>query len=172
MAIVARAVIAISAAAGLAVASQAPEFAQQYRQRLGGAVDELRVVVADFDADAGRSGLARADAMAQMLAAPTGFIRDRGASMARTVARYERLSAQLATLDSTAAIGRPLVVLRDPDRRIAKAAWAVFEPAMPLTAPGMVYGGIGALVCGFVAGIAAGAWRRMRRRRRRKAMAR
>ena len=33
------------AAAGLVSASQMPEFAQQYRQRLGGAVEELRVVV-------------------------------------------------------------------------------------------------------------------------------
>ena len=44
------------------VASQAPEFGQQYRQRLGGAIDELNRVVARFDEDArrpGRSGTAR-----------------------------------------------------------------------------------------------------------------
>ena len=35
---------------GLAVTmSQFPEYAQQYTQRLGGAVDELRVVTEDFD---------------------------------------------------------------------------------------------------------------------------
>ena len=41
--------------AGALTLSQAPEFAQQYRQRLGGALDELRRVVADFDADAAKS---------------------------------------------------------------------------------------------------------------------
>ena len=31
------------------LASQGPEFSQQYRQRLGGAIDELNRVVARFD---------------------------------------------------------------------------------------------------------------------------
>ena len=33
------------------VLSQTPEFAQQYRQRLGGAVDELQRIVLQFDDD-------------------------------------------------------------------------------------------------------------------------
>ncbi|MBR7518809.1 DUF2937 family protein, partial [Mycobacterium tuberculosis] len=40
-----------------ATLSQAPEFAQQYRQRLGGAVDELQTIIARFSADAARLGL-------------------------------------------------------------------------------------------------------------------
>ena len=41
---------------GLAlVLSQFPEYAQQYTQRLGGAVDELRVITEDF----GRGAAAR-----------------------------------------------------------------------------------------------------------------
>ena len=42
---------------GAALATQAPEFAQQYRQRLGGAIDELRGMVAQFDAEASFCGL-------------------------------------------------------------------------------------------------------------------
>ena len=49
-----RLAVGIAAAAGALTASQLPEFAQQYRQRLGGALEELRQVVADFDADAER----------------------------------------------------------------------------------------------------------------------
>ena len=45
------------------VFSQAPEYAQQYRQRLGGAIDELKQVVADFNADAEREGLQTDDAL-------------------------------------------------------------------------------------------------------------
>ena len=48
----------VSLTGGLA-ASQAPELAQQYRQRLGGALDEITQVVADFDADAAQNGLRR-----------------------------------------------------------------------------------------------------------------
>ena len=42
----------IAGIGGLALAivlSQFPEYAQQYTQRLGGAVDELRVITEDFD---------------------------------------------------------------------------------------------------------------------------
>jgi hypothetical protein len=38
-------------------ASQVPEFAQQYRQRLGGAIDELARVIGEFDSDAARMNL-------------------------------------------------------------------------------------------------------------------
>ena len=43
--------------------SQLPEFAQQYRQRLGGAVDELRTIVQRFDADAQAAGMDRTQAL-------------------------------------------------------------------------------------------------------------
>ena len=46
-----RLALAIGLVCGL-LGTQAPEFAQQYRQRLAGAVDELSRVVATFDAEA------------------------------------------------------------------------------------------------------------------------
>ena len=39
--------------------SQLPEFAQQYRQRLGGALDELNRMIAQFDAEASGQSLTR-----------------------------------------------------------------------------------------------------------------
>jgi hypothetical protein len=39
-----------------ALFGQAPEFAQQYAQRLGGAIDELDRIVRHFDEDSRRSG--------------------------------------------------------------------------------------------------------------------
>lgn len=42
---------ALGVLAGI-VGTQGPEFAQQYGQRLAGTVDELRRVVAGFEADA------------------------------------------------------------------------------------------------------------------------
>ncbi len=46
-----------------AVTSQAPEFSQQYRQRLNGAQDELRQVIEAFDADAANNNLSRENAI-------------------------------------------------------------------------------------------------------------
>ena len=47
-------VVGLMGGAGLA---QFPEYAQQYTQRLGGALDELSRVVADFDRSAAATGL-------------------------------------------------------------------------------------------------------------------
>ena len=63
MGFLSRSFTGLVAAAGLASASQMPEFAQQYRQRLGGAVEELRVVVEDFDRDAQNSQMTRRQAI-------------------------------------------------------------------------------------------------------------
>jgi hypothetical protein len=48
-----RLALAIAVLAGL-IGSQGPEFAQQYRQRLGGALEELHRIIAEFDAEAQR----------------------------------------------------------------------------------------------------------------------
>ncbi len=142
----AKAITAISAAAGLAAFSQLPEFSQQYAQRLGGAISELRVVVADFDRDAANSQLTREDALDQMLGSPTQFARDRGASMNRTITRYYLLSNQKAGIETADPLMRPLYVLQTPDAALVEGTWEDFQPALPITTPGAVYGGIGALL--------------------------
>jgi hypothetical protein len=51
-----RLALAIALLAGL-IGTQGPEFAQQYRQRPGGAVEELDRIVAEFDAEVQRESL-------------------------------------------------------------------------------------------------------------------
>lgn len=154
-----------AAAAGLAALSQAPEYAQQYRQRIGGAIDELRTVVADFDNDAAASGLSRDRALDQMLRSSERFPRDRGESMIRTVTRFETLSAQKLAMDNAHPITRPLFVLRNPDAQVMQGAWEDFTPAVPLTSSGAVYGGIGALIAVILARLGIGTTRVAGRRR-------
>ncbi len=146
MGIISKGVTGVFAAGGLALLSQAPEFAQQYRQRLGGAIDELRIVVADFDADAQKSQLSREQALEQMLGSPTPFSRDRGASMSRTISRLDALAGQQALMEKAHPVTRPLFVLQNPDQTVIKGAWEIFEPALPFTLPGAVYGGVGAFL--------------------------
>lgn len=162
--------IAISAVLGLGIFSQAPEFAQQYRQRMGGAIDELRTVVEDFDRDAENSRMNRQSALDTLDRSDDRFLRDRSSSMRGTISRYERLAEQLRRLDAAGPLSRPLIVARNPDAQIAAAAWQSYEPALPLTAAGAGYGAAGALMLGLLArlGIAAGAGaRRLRSGRRR-----
>ena len=90
---------AITLAGGLAVGagtSQFPEFSQQYAQRLGGAVDALSEVVADFDTSAAVEGLSRSEALEQMIGAD--FIERRRADMERTFDRHAVLTEDLRLL--------------------------------------------------------------------------
>jgi len=136
----------VTLAGGLAGAtglSQFPEYSQQYLQRLGGAVDELSRVVADFDASAAAEGLSREAALAQMVG--TDFVERRRDDMARTITRHDRLSADLAALRGTSPFARAAQPQRFTDREIAARAWDDFKPAVPVTFEGLSFAGIGFL---------------------------
>jgi hypothetical protein len=127
--------------AGALTTSQFPEFSQQYLQRLGGAVDALGEVVADFDASAAASDLTRREALAQMQGTP--FLKRRGADMARSFARYERLRADLVVLQGQGPFMRAYNAARFTDTEIAKAAWTAYQPAVPVNFEGLVFAGLG-----------------------------
>ncbi|MEM1037987.1 MAG: DUF2937 family protein [Pseudomonadota bacterium] len=131
---------------GFSLTSQGPEFAQQYRQRLGGAVEELKTVVADLDRDAAAVAISRAQALQQMSQSSDPFTRSRGESMTNTVTRFEALTQQQAQLRVSAPVWRPLVVFQSMDTKITSDAYSAFEPAVPLTVSGVFWGLAGALL--------------------------
>src|SRR5215217_3313323 len=92
---------------GLALTlSQFPEYAQQYTQRLGGAVDELRVITEDFDRAALAGGLDRSAALARYNASNDDFLAGRGSSMTATFQRYDKLRETLAQIQNAGPIER------------------------------------------------------------------
>ncbi len=90
-------VLAGALVGGLTV-SQYPEYAQQYHQRLGGAVEELSLVIESFDEDAKSQGLDRQEALARYDASSDTFLVERGQSMTQTISRYENLFSHLSPL--------------------------------------------------------------------------
>lgn len=144
------------ACVGLAAASQLPEFAQQYRQRLAGAVEELRVVVSDFDKDAENSGVTRKQALDSLSQSKEKFPRERGISIRKTISRFEALEQQQNSIEKAEPVSRPLFMLSSPDEALLRGTWEIFEPAVPLNAPGAMWGGFGALIFGFLARIPIG----------------
>ena len=146
--------------AGAAGMSQFPEFSQQYVQRLGGAVDELSRFVEDFDADAAALGLSRAVAL-EDLAKGGEMGQLRAATMGQTLARHERLSGDLNTLQAAGPFTRAYRATRLSDREIATRAWEVYKPALPLTFEGASFAGIGFLGGLAVLGILIALFRRV-----------
>ena len=138
---------AITLAGGLAVGagtSQFPEFSQQYAQRLGGAVDALSEVVADFDTSAAVEGLSRSEALEQMIGAD--FIERRRADMERTFDRHAVLTEDLRLLAEAGPFMRAYHAARFADGDVASAALDVFEPAVPLNLTSAIFAGFGFFV--------------------------
>ncbi|EKF18012.1 DUF2937 family protein [Nitratireductor pacificus] len=154
--------LAVSVGCGI-VTSQAPELAQQYRQRLNGALHELGGVVAAFDADAARNNLQRPEALALYQASDDAFLRDRGQSVQVAIDRLDTLARQSLALDALPAAARPLALVNAPDTTVLRGTLGDFEPAVPITPHGLLWAGVGFLF-GF------GLWSLLRRLfRRRKA---
>jgi hypothetical protein len=128
------------------LASQAPEFAQQYRQRLGGAIDELARVIDNFDQDAAASGNTQPAALALMARNSEPLVRSQSVSMAQTIIRHERLSEQQAAFENNPPFARLVVFFREFDGPLVESTLRSFEPAVPATAEGIVFAGIGFLV--------------------------
>jgi hypothetical protein len=119
--------------------SQFPEYAQQYVQRLGGAVDELRAITLEFDAAAIDAGLSREQAIARFAAMPDTFIQGRGVSIDRIFVRYETLSTSLAAIENASGLERAFRLPQYTDPEIAARTLEVFRPAVPVTPEGFLY---------------------------------
>jgi hypothetical protein len=130
--------------------SQAPEFSQQYRQRIGGALDELRAVITRFDSEATRNGLDREDALGLYSGSPQPFLRSQGSSMRSSFSRYETLEQQSREIAQASPLAKPFVILRNPDPDIITSAWSDFSPGIPVTTAGLAWAGIG-VVAGWLA---------------------
>lgn len=144
-----RRVLGTLAGLGLAAGfSQFPEYAQQYTQRLGGAVNELRILAEEFDHEAATANLTRDQALTRYQASGDGFIAGRGRSMARTFDRYAMLSATLDDIRGAGPAERLAALPRYLDSEIGTQTLADFKPAVPMTLEGLLYAGAG-FILGF-----------------------
>ena len=130
------------------LASQLPEYAQQYRQRLGGALDELTRIVTAFDSQAAAQGMERNAAVDRLKKNSDQFVQKQGEATQDTIIRRDRLAEQDEAFQRAGSFSRLGVLARDFDPAIARGAWSRYEPAVPVTTEGFVCAGAG-LVCGY-----------------------
>ena len=134
-----RSIAFILAVVAAVAASQAPEFAQQYRQRLGGAVDELARVIQNFTADAQASGADQTAALALMAKNTEPLVRQQAVSMAQTIIRYQHLTDQQAAFANSPPFARLGVFMQEFDRPLVESTLRSYEPAVPTTMEGIVF---------------------------------
>ena len=164
MVLIRRLALAIGVLFALA-GSQLPEFAQQYRQRLGGAIDELNRMIAQFDREVGAESLTRAQGVDRLKANPDSLAQERGAAIESDVDRAARLSRQQQAFQIGGPLTRLASLIENFDPATASQAIRDYEPAVPITFEAFVVGGI-ALVFGWAATHLC-AWPIRRRLRRR-----
>jgi hypothetical protein len=129
--------------------SQFPEYAQQYEQRLGGAVDELRIITSEFDSAAQTAGLSRDQAFQRYEASPDSFLAGRGVSMQATFARYNQLSTDLADLQGAGPLQRLEHLGQYLDSEVGARALQNYKPAVPVTPEGLMWA-LGGVVLGYL----------------------
>ena len=76
------------------LAMQLPEFAEQYRQRLGGAIDALAAVVARFDSDSAQQGLTEAGGIDRLQANGDALVRKRAKPSPTTSSACKRCATR------------------------------------------------------------------------------
>ncbi len=135
---------------------QAPAFFDQYLQRLGGRLDQAIETVERIRADAMARGETLEEYIALSLADASGRAQDAGRRAQEAVEAMTALREAYAELSFVAPLFRPLVFTQHLDTEIARGTLRDFAPALPLSAEGLAYAGVGlALGLGVLSGLQA-----------------
>ena len=128
--------------------TQVPEFAQQYRQNLSGAIGELSTVVARFDSDSQQQGLTEQGGIERLRANADPFVKGRGTQMQDLVVRLQKLIEAQKDMESAGPVGRLATLATHYDRAVANRAIQSFQPAVPTSGEALVLGVIGFVFSG------------------------
>jgi hypothetical protein len=130
---------------GAVLFSQAPEFMQQYLQRLGGHLAEARRQLAQFEEIAKQAGKNVHELAAQYAANADPAVVSMGKLVNDTELRVNTLASAEAAIRDASVWSRPFVFLRNLDWEIARGTENIFKPAVPTTTEGLSYGLIGVI---------------------------
>ena len=132
---------------GAVAMSQFPEFQQQYKQRMGGTLDELNRQVLALDGRAADAGLDRYDYIRRFLESPDAAVKSEGEHLSDMLGRQLRVRQAIDEMDNAKEVMLLITVLFHLDLPTAQATFDNYKPAIPIT----ISGGFHALA-GFVIG--------------------
>ena len=124
---------------GAVAFAQLPEFIQQYRQRLGGHLDEARHQLAEYTAIATRAKLSLPQFIERTSTNSDTTVAQLGTVMRNAMLRVDELTSVEAALSQASLWAKPFVFFTHLEPGIARATWDVYLPAVPTTAEGLSY---------------------------------
>jgi len=124
---------------GVVAAGCIPSFIAQYRQRVGGRLDQVLQDIAPFQAIANQFHHGSLQELIKYhLASADQTFHDEGAALQGMVDSAEQLRQALLALN-TDLFHQLVYMLTNADPRIARATWEIFSPAFNLTPESIVF---------------------------------
>lgn len=157
-------IIVVGLAAG-AAAAQAPEFIQQYTQRLGGWRDAYAQQLADLDKRAKDAGLNREDYIAALQRSGDQNAVREGKYLALLPGYTAALQKAYKELSAAAPWMRTLVFAGHYNNELARRVWRDYKPAVPTNLEGAAYGAVGFLLGWLVVSVLGAPYRMWQDRR-------
>lgn len=136
----------LCALAGALLFSQAPEFFQQYTQRLAGHVAELQRHVDILKQLAKQSGKTLHDYIHKFISNSDPDFSNQGTMMQKMVDRLNDLTLSLQSMQTASVWSRPWEFVTHLQEDIAYGTMVHFKAGLPLTLEGACYAFIGMLV--------------------------
>jgi len=132
--------------AAVLIAACVPSFMAQYRQRLGGRLDQVSADLAPFQAIANHDfGGSLAKLVGYHLASQDPTFRREGVALQSMVDSAARLRAALQALNADL-FHQCSYLLRHPDYDLLRSTWSAYQPGFTLTVQGALF----ALVMGLI----------------------
>jgi hypothetical protein len=130
-------IISLAGTVGLA---QFPQFFAQYLQRLGGHLEEARLVIARYRAAAETLDLTLEEYLAEHLASGNEIFVSSGQVLTGVLQRFTELEEAFLALQQAGPFTRWWFFLLKADPFITRETWRYFRPGLPTTTEGLIYG--------------------------------
>ena len=125
--------------AAVVVGGLVPGYIAQYRQRLGGRLDQVRADLSLFQEIANRYQGGSLEKLIEVhLASADKTFHDEGVAIKTMVETAQRLEQAVSALNADL-LHQLLYLLRHGEAQIARPTWDVFQPAFPLTIESVVF---------------------------------
>lgn len=137
--------------------SQAPGFTLQYMVGLESRIAELKIIIDKFDGIAREMGVTREQYVADLRAGDRESTTKTADVIEDSFKRYGDLAAHYAALEAASPLMRPITLTQSYKKDIAEPILKDYQPAVPATSEGFIYGGGGFLGGWAIASIVFGA---------------